>query len=360
MEIAFSGRSRAGKRVMESLSKLQLNSVDEFEAEAKKVLSPELVNYIYGGAETGGTLRRNQSAFENFLLRRRVLRDIEKEVSTEVSYFGGKIKSELPFFPSCVNTSTMYPKAVLDILRVGNSFNVPIFVSDIAVTNGLDAGELPKMVPETVPLVWQLYIFDENYDKIFKRASLAEQYGYKALVLTVDADLNVKLGNEIPEEIRDRQFHVTRIEEVKKMRDAISLPFIVKGIMSPEDAVVAVENGADGIVVSNHGGRIMDCGQSTIEVLSKIVKVLKSKKSTRKTEVFFDSGIRRGTDIMKALALGARGCLLGRPIFSGIAVDREHGAERIMQILKEELIRTSFLCGVDDLSEISPKVVVEP
>jgi 4-hydroxymandelate oxidase len=345
--------------MIEPLTKLQLNSLDEFEREARRILSPELVNYVYGGTETGSTLERNRTAFGNYLLRRRVLRDIEKEVKTGISYFGGKIKSELPFFPASVNTSPLYPKAVLDILKVARSFKVPIFVSDIAVNGGLDASEIPSLVPSDVPLIWQLYIFNENYDTIFKRAKLAERYGYKGLVITVDADLNVKLGNEIPMEVRDRDFHVTRISEVKKLRDSVSLPFIVKGIMTPEDAVLAVENGADGIVVSNHGGRIMDSGESAIEVLPKIVKQIKSKKATRKTEIFFDSGIRRGTDILKALALGARGCLIGRPMFSGITVDRENGAERIMSILKDELIRTAFLCGVDDLSEVSPKVVTE-
>jgi isopentenyl diphosphate isomerase/L-lactate dehydrogenase-like FMN-dependent dehydrogenase len=344
--------------MIESEVKLQLNSLDEFEREAKRLLTPELVNYIYGGTENGGTLERNRAAFGKYLLRRRVLRDIDSEVKTEVSYFDGKFKSELPFFPSCINTSPLYPRAILDILRISKSFKIPIWVSDIAVNGGLDAGELPAMVPE-IPLIWQLYIFKSNYDTIFKRAKLAQQYGYKALAVTVDADLNVKIGNEIPLEARDMDFHITKISEVKKLRDLVSLPFIVKGVMSPEDAVVAVESGADGIVVSNHGGRIMDSGQSTIEVLAKIVKHLKSKKATRKTEIFFDSGIRRGSDILKALALGASGCLIGRPIFSGISVDKEHGAGRIISILKDEMVRTAFLCGVSDLSDISPKVLVE-
>jgi isopentenyl diphosphate isomerase/L-lactate dehydrogenase-like FMN-dependent dehydrogenase len=356
-EITFTKIRYVSKMV--NSTKLQLNSVDEFEQEARRVLTPEIVNYIYGGTETGSTLERNRKAFSEYLLRRTVLRDIEKNVKTEISYFGGKIKSELPFFPSSINTSPVYPKAVLDILRVGKSFKVPIFVSDIAIADGLDASEIPSMVPADVPLIWQLYIFNENYDTIFKRAKQAQNFGYKAVVITVDADLNVKLGNEIPKEVRAKEFHITKISEVKKIRDSISLPFIVKGIMTPEDASVAVENGADGIVVSNHGGRILDSGQSSIEVLGKIVKQLRSKKSSRKTEVFFDSGIRRGTDILKALALGARGCLLGRPIFSGICVDHENGAERIMTILKEELTRAAFLCGIEDLSDVSSKILVE-
>lgn len=342
----------------EQLSKTPLTSVEDYELEAKKLLTPELVNYIYGGTETGATLERNRSAFSKYLLRRRVLRDFEK-VESETSYFEGKIKSELPFFPSCINTSPLYPKAVLDIIRVAKSFKVPIFVSDIAISDGLDASDLPRLVPKDVPMIWQIYVLKENYDMIFKRARLAQRYGYRGLVITVDADLNVKLGNNIPIEVRNRAFHCIKISEIKKIRDSISIPFIVKGIMTPEDAIVAVENGADGIVVSNHGGRIMDFGESSIEALSGIVKHLKSKKSSRKTEIFFDSGIRRGTDILKALALGANGCLIGRPIFSGIVVDHENGAKNVISVLKDELLRTSYLCGVDDLSRVSPKIIVK-
>ncbi len=341
------------------LSKLRLNSVDEYEREAKKLLAQDLVNYIYGGTESGATLTRNREAFGKYLLKRRVLQDIEKDVRTETSYFEGKIKSELPFFPSCINTIPLYPKACLDVLKISKSFKVPIFISDIAIPPGMEASELPSLVPADVPLIWQFYIFEENYDAVFKHAKLAQRYGYRGVVLTVDADLNVKIGDEIPVEVRERNFHITRISEVKKMRDSVSIPFIVKGIMSLEDAVVAIENGADGIIVSNHGGRIMDSGQSSLEVLPRIVKQLKSKKSTRKAEIFFDGGIRRGTDILKALALGARGCLLGRPMFSGLAVDRENGAASIMSILKDELIRDAFLCGLRDLSDVSPKILIE-
>lgn len=360
-QILESWPAKGSSSLVEAFSKSQqqLNSIDEFEIEAKKVLTPELVNYIYGGTESGATLERNRAGFGNYLLKRRVLRDIEKEVKTDYSYFGGKIKGELPFFPACVNTTPLYPKAILDILRVAKRFKSPIWVSDIAITAGLDASEIPAMVPADVPLIWQLYIFEENYDTIFKRAKLAQHYGYRALAVTVDADLNVKIGNEIPPEIRDRDFHITTTAEIRKLRDAVDIPFIVKGIMTTEDAIVAVENGADGIVISNHGGRILDGAQSSIEALPKIVKQLKSKKSTRKTEIFFDGGIRRGADILKALALGARGCLIGRPILSGISVDRENGAERVMTILKEELTRAAFLCGIDDLSDVSGKILVE-
>ena len=129
--------------------------------------------------------------------------------------FGGKVKSELPFFPACINTSPLYPKAILDVLRVGKSFKVPIFISDIAISDGLEASDLPRLVPPEVPLIWQIYIFKENYDTIFKRAKLAQQYGYRGLVITVDADLNIKIGNEIPIEVRRKDFHRVKLRKSK-------------------------------------------------------------------------------------------------------------------------------------------------
>ncbi|MDA4129619.1 MAG: alpha-hydroxy-acid oxidizing protein, partial [Thaumarchaeota archaeon] len=123
-----------------------LKSVEDYEQMAKKLLSPELVSYVFGGTETGATLSRNRTAFAHYLLKRRVLHEIET-VDTEVSFFGGKIKSELPFFPACINVAPMYPRALLDLLRVANSFKVPIFVSDIAIADGLDASKIPSLVP---------------------------------------------------------------------------------------------------------------------------------------------------------------------------------------------------------------------
>ncbi|MFI5421478.1 MAG: alpha-hydroxy acid oxidase, partial [Nitrososphaerales archaeon] len=268
---------------VEAVPNTKYNSIEEYEIAARKLLTPELVNYVYGGTESGATLLRNRLAFENYLLKRRVLQEID-EVDTEVSYFGGRLESDLPFFPACVNTSPMYPHALLDLLKVSRSFKVPIFVSDIAISDGLEASKIPELAGPNSQLLWQLYVFTENYDTIFDNAKKAKEWGYKGLIVTVDADLNVKIGNEIPAMVRDRSFYHIKISDVKRLRKGTSLPFIVKGIMSAEDAVIAVENGADGIVVSNHGGRILDDGESSIEVLPEIAKELRSKKSMRKTE----------------------------------------------------------------------------
>jgi 4-hydroxymandelate oxidase len=127
--------------------------------------------------------------------------------------------------------------------------------------------------------------------------------------------------------------------------------------MTSEDAELAIESGAEGIVVSNHGGRVLDQGQASLDVLPEIVKHVKSKKTLRRAEVLFDGGIRWGTDILKALALGARGCLIGRPIFYGLAVNRDNGPSDIMEILKQELVRAAALCGVSNLEKVDSNIL---
>jgi isopentenyl diphosphate isomerase/L-lactate dehydrogenase-like FMN-dependent dehydrogenase len=336
--------------------KTVLDSVDDYEREARRLLNPETAHYVFGATESGSTLARNLESFNQYVLRRRVLQEIE-DVSTRASYFDGKIQSDLPFFPGCINLSPMYPEAILDIFKLSRVFSVPIFVSEVAVVDPYEISKLPGLVSPGSSLVWQIYLRTNTYDLAFKRAKQAKEWGYKAVALTVDAERNVKLGYEIAPETAEHSFVVIKLSDIKKLKRAASLPMVVKGIMTAEDAIAAVENGADGIVVSNHGGRVLDGGEASLDVLPEIVKKLRGKKSTRHTEIFFDGGIRKGTDILKALALGARGCLLGRPLFWAIAVDREYGPERIMTMLKSELVRAALLCGVRDLSKVSPDTV---
>jgi isopentenyl diphosphate isomerase/L-lactate dehydrogenase-like FMN-dependent dehydrogenase len=334
----------------------ELRSVEDFQAEGMKRLAPEAADYIYRGTESEGTLRRNVEAYDRLLLRRRVLQGIDN-VETGVSYFDGKVAGDLPFFPAPINTTPMYANALPDILRISRSFHVPIFISHFAVSEPLELSKIPSMVPDTSPLIWQIYFRRENYEECFKQAALAKDWGYRAIAVTVDAERNVKLRNGTPAELASHSFSNITPADIKRLRRATNLPLIVKGVMTGEDSEVAVECGADGVVVSNHGGRVLDCGQASVEVLPEVVKTLKSRKKTRGAEVFLDGGIRRGTDILKALALGARGCLLGRAIFYGLACDRETGAERVMRILEQEVVRAAALCGVRKLSRVSPAIL---
>ena len=332
-------------------------SVEDFAQEAKKHLDQSQINYIYSGTESQSTLDRNVAAFSRYLLQRRVLRNIES-VELNVSYFDKRLSSELPFFPAPVNCSPLYPNAIVDLLKVTNSFSVPVFVSQVSVIPPLDASRLPQLVKnKSSSLIWQIYMQTDNMVDCYKHAKLAESWGYKALAVTVDAELNVKLRNEIAAQTASHSFVKVTPKEIKKLRQLSSLPLIVKGVMNADDAELAIESGADGIVISNHGARVLDHMSSTLEALPEMVKRVKSKKKFRNTEVFFDGGIRRGTDILIALALGARACLLGRPVLWALACDHENGVARMMAILKSELERAAILCGVSNISKVAPSVV---
>jgi isopentenyl diphosphate isomerase/L-lactate dehydrogenase-like FMN-dependent dehydrogenase len=134
-----------------------------------------------------------------------------------------------------------------------------------------------------------------------------------------------------------------------------SLPIVLKGILTEEDALLAVEHGVDGIVVSNHGGRQLDSVPASIEALPEIVAAVAGR-----CEVYLDGGIRRGTDILKALSLGARAVLVGRPILYGLAVNRAEGVAHVLEILRSELELAMVLAGCPDIKSISRSLVMNP
>jgi isopentenyl diphosphate isomerase/L-lactate dehydrogenase-like FMN-dependent dehydrogenase len=331
-------------------------SVEDYEKEAHELLPEDKARYVFGATETGMTLRRNLLAFSNYALRRRVLQGIKK-VDLSCSFFGGKIMSALPFFPSSINVTALYQGAVFDILKISQNFEIPIFVSHFAIDDSVDILSLPSQVPETSSLVWQIYLKEKNLDATLKQAAQAQKAGFKALALTVDTEWGIKLQNRAEFKFLPSDFLSVTSKELSKIRKASSLPLIVKGIMAYEDAEAAIECGADGIVVSNHGGRTLDQGEASLDVLPEIVKRLKGKKKTRKTEIFFDGGIRRGTDILKALALGARGCLIGRPLIYGLVVAKDKGALAVMEILRDELARAAALTGVRKIESVDKNIL---
>ncbi|CAF4521668.1 unnamed protein product [Rotaria socialis] len=137
------------------------------------------------------------------------------------------------------------------------------------------------------------------------------------------------------------------------IRSITRLPLIVKGILHPDDAREAVRHGVQGIVVSNHGGRQLDTSQSAIEALPDIIRAVRSEAKNCEMDVYIDGGIRRGTDILKALALGAKAVLVGRPILWGLAVDGEKGVNNVLQILKNEFQTAMMLSGCQTIEDIS-------
>lgn len=195
----------------------------------------------------------------------------------------------------------------------------------------------------------------------------AERAGYRAIVLTVDAprfghkEREMRPGMEMPD-LRFAHFEdedgshlepeALAWEDVAWLRSLSGLPVVLKGILHPEDAALAVEHGAAGIVVSTHGGRQLDGVPAGIEALPPVVEAVGGR-----AEVFLDGGIRRGTDVLKALALGARAVSVGRPILWGLTVDGGAGVRRVLGLLREELELAMVLAGVPDLESIGPDLI---
>ncbi|HKW04380.1 MAG TPA: alpha-hydroxy-acid oxidizing protein [Nitrososphaerales archaeon] len=348
------------KKESEPVERSQIECIDDFERAAREALSPENVEYVFLGTESEITLKRNVSAYSKYALRRRVLQDID-EVDFSTSYFDGRISSELPFFPGPVNVGPFYPGALLDELKAAQRFSIPFFISHLSIVRPLEVSSIPGLVKRKSgsSLIWQIYLQTQNVDLCYKQARQAKSWGYKALALTVDCELSVKLRNKMPSLIGDNSFVKVTPREVRKFSECTSLPLIIKGVMTPEDAEIAIESGAEGIVVSNHGGRTLDHGQATLDVLPEIVRHLKSKKKTRSAEIFFDGGIRRGTNILMALALGARACLMGRATLWAVAAERGEGVEHAITLLKAELERAALLCGVAKISNV-PQNILRP
>ena len=204
----------------------------------------------------------------------------------------------------------------------------------------------------------------------------AEAAGYAAVCLTVDTIGNAPLESNIRNDLqvsaefgdllerpdllkklrggggRFRGLTWSRLEWLKSLSD---MPLVVKGILSPEDAVLCVERGVDGIIVSNHGGRVMDTNPATIEVLPAIVEAVDGR-----VEVYLDGGIRRGTDVFKALALGARAVLVGRPVFWGLALDGEKGVTMMLEMLRSDFEKSMRFSGRTSVASLDDSLVTRP
>jgi 4-hydroxymandelate oxidase len=234
------------------------------------------------------------------------------------------------------------------------------------------------------PIWFQLYVYKDRAatQALVERAEAA---GCQALVLTVDAPLlgrrerDVKTGFHLPDGLRAANLLAHGAEEVAAheggsglaayvaglldpnltwadvdwLRSITKLPLLVKGIVRGDDAALAVEHGAAGVVVSNHGGRQLDTAVATADVLAEVVDAVAGQ-----AEVLVDGGVRRGTDVVKALALGATAVLLGRPVLWGLAVDGQAGARRVLSLLRDEVDLTLALLGCRSLGELERDLLV--
>jgi 4-hydroxymandelate oxidase len=350
-------------------------NLHEYETAAREILSPMVFDFVAGGSGDEVTLRGSRAAFDRWRLLPRVLRGV-REVSTATSVLGQDIALPVLIAPSSLHrlchdegerATARAAKAVGTIYTLSTPASIAI----------------EEVAPEAGPWWFQLYVYRDRglTRELVTRAASA---GASALVVTVDmpslgrreADErnrftlppgvtmpNIQLpAPRLPTEVAATAEWTTAAPAVEPaltwddldgLASLTPLPVIPKGILHPEDAARAFDHGARALIVSNHGGRQLDSAVASLDALPAVVAAVAGRG-----EVLVDGGIRRGTDVLKALALGARAVLIGRPIHWGLAVNGEAGVRHVLELLQAELALDLMLCGLASSEAVDRTLLV--
>jgi isopentenyl diphosphate isomerase/L-lactate dehydrogenase-like FMN-dependent dehydrogenase len=342
-------------------------NVFDVQREAERKLDPGPRGYFSGGAGDELTVRENVDAWRDWRLRPRQLTGVE-EVSTAVELLGGPVDAPILVAPVAYQRE-LHPEGETATARAAAAAGTVMCLSTMATAT-------PSEVAAAAPGArrwFQLYPFR---DAEVSRALMAEaiEAGFEAVVLTVDAppggrrEQDVRTGYTIPPEVEipgvaaavgpGKPFEVTRTfelmtaaltwDDLGSIAADAGVPLLVKGLLTAEDAELAVAHGAAGVIVSNHGGRQLDRAVATAEALPEIVAAVAGRAA-----VLVDGGIRRGVDVAIALALGADAVLVGRPVIWGLAAAGAEGAEWVLRTLGEELELALALLGVAGPRDLS-------
>lgn len=343
--------------------------LDDYQRYAKEFLAHDIYEYIAAGVADEHTLHRNRSAFANIELKPRLLRDFSG-ASTQTTLLGHNLAH--PFLLAPLGYQQLcHASGELATAIAADAMDTAIVVSTLATAS------LEDIAAQTnAPKWFQLYFQPQRADTSILIAR-AEAAGYTAIVVTVDAPLSglrnraQRAGFQLPPEIQAVNISPPQTESAQNLKSQnpilqqlmalapqwqdlawlkqqTQLPIIIKGVINPDDAVQLADMGLDGIIVSNHGGRCLDGLPASIDVLPAIRDALGSD-----FPILLDSGIRRGSDIIKAIALGANAVLIGRPQAFSLAVAGALGVAHMLRLLKEELEITMALCGCPHIDDIN-------
>ena len=344
----------------------QLLNVRDYERAAEERLDPAAFGYIVGGAGDEWTMRENRAAFERWVLRPRMLVDVS-EVTTATTVLGTETALPILVAPTAFQR-VAHPDGELAMARGAAAAGSVLCLSTAATATIEEVADSAPDAARWFQLYWSR---DRGVVRDFVERAAAADYG--AVMVTVDLpalgrrERDLRTGFEIPEDLPVPAFvalaegaSVTPDQlnflvdnsltwrDLEWLRSVTSLPLLVKGILTAEDAALAVEAGVEGIVVSNHGGRQLDGAPASLDALPEVVQAVGDQ-----AEVLLDSGIRRGTDVVKALALGARAVLAGRAPLYGLAVEGADGVQRVLGLLREELELALALCGCASPAEVT-------
>jgi 4-hydroxymandelate oxidase len=367
----MSANERIGPEVSPSPDLGSYLTVEEFEAAAQGVLPRMVFDYFAGGAGEEWTLAENRRAFERWVLRPRVLIDVS-EVDLRTTVLGQEMAFPILLAPTALQRMA-HRYGEVATARAAASLDAVMVMSTVS------SASMEEVAGSGARLWFQLYVMKDR-DLTAELVKKAHAAGSSALVLTVDAPIlgrrfrddrnrfslppgigmaNLE-GMGLPESEGSRlfAFFVERHdasftwEDVTWLKSLAPMPLVLKGIVRGDDASRAVDIGADAIVVSNHGGRQLDGAAATIDVLPEVIEAVDGR-----VEVLVDGGFRRGGDVMKALALGARAVLVGRPYLWGLALGGEAGVRRVMELLRDDLALAMALCGCPSMADIDRSLV---
>jgi len=327
-------------------------TLQEIAMAARRNLSQVLWDTLCGGSDSETTLRRNRLALDSLALRQRVLVNVA-DIDTTTTLLGQKLS--LPVFIAPVGNFVQLadPQGAIAVARGAISRGTTAFISTAAKPS-LEA--VAEAVSE--PLLFQLYVRSDRawVKEILSRAKAA---GYRAICVTVDRAYYSRRERDVTNRFLMRESagdprHQASLnwEDIVWMKQHTGLPMILKGIATAEDARLAVEHGADVVYVSNHGGRQLDHAQASIEVLPEVVAAVDGR-----AEVLFDGGVLRGTDVIKAIALGARAVGVGKLQGLALAAAGEAGIARMFELLALEIRTMMGLMGVTSLAQLNPSWV---
>ena len=359
-----SNASQSSRNRTETLS--ELVCLADFEAAARERMSATAYEYIASGAADEITIRWNREAFDKLALRPRVLVDVER-IDTNVELFGQKLDFPILLAPTALHR-LVHPEGEVETARGAGAAKATFVVSSFSTRRFEDIAHATSE-----PLWFQLYdLAKDRHGFVRDLVQELKGFGCRALCVTVDAPVGGARNRQARAHFRIPDDFVTPYYDRKKaklyaglpvmgsftwddiawLRSNTDLPLLLKGILNPEDADLAIRAGVNGLIVSNHGGRCLDTLPATISALPQVVE-----RVAGRVPVLVDGGVRRGTDVLKAVALGAKAVLIGRPYLYGLAAGGASGVSKVVEVLRDEFKMAMALTGRGSLAAIDRSVV---
>ncbi|KAL7628913.1 Cytochrome b2, mitochondrial precursor [Parahypoxylon ruwenzoriense] len=362
------------KRIADKPQLSQCYNLMDFESVAKSVMKKAAWGYYSSAADDEITLRENHEAFHRIWFRPRILVDV-KEVDFSTTMLGTKV--DIPFYVTATALGKLgHPEGEVVLTKAAKKHNVVQMIPTLASCSFdeiVDAAEGDQVQ-------WlQLYV---NSDRAITERIVrhAEKRGCKGLFITVDAPQLGRREKDMRSKFTDQGSDVQSGQETDTSQGAAraissfidpslswndipwfqsitSMPIVLKGVQRVEDVIRAAEVGVQGVVISNHGGRQLDFAPSAVEVLAEAMPALRARGLETKIEVFVDGGVRRATDIIKALCLGAKGVGIGRPFLYAMSAYGLEGVDRAMRLLKDEMEMSMRLIGCTRVDQLNPSFV---